>query len=86
MDFLHKKFFLKDTQTVEVMCSHQCNLLLLDDINFQYYKNGRKFSCYGGFYKQFPARLTPPFDGEWNVVLDIAGWSGTIEYSINVLN
>lgn len=84
MDFLHKKEYLNTGDDVVVDCSHQCNIYLIDDSNFQNYRAGRSFRRYGGFYKMFPARLAVPSDGYWNVVLDLAGGSATVRHSIQI--
>jgi len=58
---------------------------MTDDSNFSRYKRGESYSYYGGFFKEFPAILTPPHSGYWNITLDLAGGSASIKYSINVI-
>ena len=87
MHFIHNRFNLQHNQAVEVTCSHQCNLLLLDDSNFYNYQRGLKFNYKsGGFFKQFPTLLVPPSQGVWNFVLDTAGIPANINHGIRIVN
>ncbi|MGE1503119.1 DUF1883 domain-containing protein [Klebsiella pneumoniae] len=42
---------------VSVQCSHQINVLVMDDAAYNRYKRGESCKVYGGFYKQFPPTL-----------------------------
>ena len=86
MSFLHKELWLNNNQAVQVRSSHQCNLYLLTDSDFNNYKRGNGFKYYGGFFTQFPARIVPSHSGRWHLVLDLAGGSATIQHSINIVN
>lgn len=70
-----------------VDCSHQSNILLTDDINFNNYKNGRAFTYEGGsgFFKMLPAKLVAPRDGYWNITIDLAGGTGHVTHSIRII-
>ena len=87
MSFLHSREHLNTGDIVEVDCSHQCNIVLVDDANFSNYKNGRSFKHYGGggFFKKLPARLQAPHSGYWNIVLDLGGGSATVRHSIRII-
>ena len=85
MDFIHTREYLDGTQCVRVACDTQCNVMLTDDINFNNYKQGRSHRYYGGFFKEFPAVLVPPYPGYWNVTLDLGGASASIRHSITVV-
>jgi len=84
-DFLHQREHLSVGDIVAVNCSHQCNVMLLSDGNFSAYRSGRGFDYYGGRYKRFPVRLSPPSSGYWNVVLDLGGGSARITHSIRII-
>ncbi|MEE7109644.1 DUF1883 domain-containing protein [Escherichia coli O134:H31] len=51
---------MNDGDLVSVQCSHQINVLLMDDSNYQAFKRGGRFTYYGGFYERFPANITVP--------------------------
>lgn len=87
MSFLHDRKYLQKGTVVSVQCSHQINVLLMDDVNFNKYKKGGSCSTYGGFYKQFPANIPVPSTGNWNVVLALPpGHSAQIRHSIQYIS
>jgi hypothetical protein len=47
-DFIHAREYLNEGDVVIVECSHQCNIILLDDSNFQNYRSGHSFKHFGG--------------------------------------
>ena len=51
MDFLHERQYLEEGDIVVVDCDHQCNIMVMNDHNFQSYRSGRRWDGYGGFYK-----------------------------------
>jgi Domain of unknown function (DUF1883) len=85
MSFLHLREHLDSGDTVVVSCDHQCNVMVMDDSNFSSYRSGRQFRYLGGFFKRFPAQITVPSSGNWNVVLDLGGGSATVRHSIKFL-
>ena len=66
------------------MSDTQANVILMTDSNYADYKAGNSYTYYGGFFKRFPARLSPPHSGDWNVVLDLGGGEATVHHSIRV--
>ncbi|NHV31739.1 DUF1883 domain-containing protein [Burkholderia sp. D-99] len=85
MSFLHKREYLEEGDVVVVNCSHQCNIHLTDDQNFQSYRSGRQFRYFGGFYKILPARIAAPHSGYWNISLDLGGGSASVRHSISII-
>jgi len=85
MEFIHAREYLQGGQSVRVDCDTQCNVMLTDDSNFNSYRTGQRFTCYGGHAQRFPVILTAPHSGHWNVTIDLAGASANIRYSINVI-
>ena len=85
MKFIHAREWLNNDQYVRVTCDTQCNVLLMDDSNFAAYQRKDSHRYYGGFFKEFPAKLLPPYAGNWNVTLDLAGGSANISYLITVV-
>ena len=84
-DFIHAREFLKTGDVVVVQCSHQCNVRLTDDLNFQAFRSGRQHTAYGGFFERLPARVAVPHDGYWNVTIDLGGGRANIRYDISYL-
>ena len=85
MNFLHTRENLNSGDVVVVDCSHQCNIMLLTDHNFNHYKKGNKFQYHGGAYKMFPVRISVPSNDNWNIVLDLGGGNATVEHSISFI-
>lgn len=83
MDFIHGREYLDEGDIVVVNCSHQCNVLVMDDANFSSYRTGGRFEYRGGHYKRFPARIPVPYSGFWNATLDLGGGSANIKYGIS---
>jgi len=82
---LHKRTHLSKGDVAIVNCSHQCNVMLMTDLNYSSYQSGRRFEFYGGHYSRLPARIAAPSTGYWNVVLDLGGGSARITHSITFL-
>lgn len=87
MNFLHKRMHLNTGDTVVVDCSHQCNVLLMTDSNFNNYRSRRGFHHHGGggFFKKLPAHLHVPHSGYWVVTIDTGGGPFSVRCSINVI-
>lgn len=84
-DFIHSRDYLYAGDVVVVECSHQCNVLVMDDINFQHYQRGGQFRHYGGFYNRLPAQISVPRSDHWNTVIDLGGGSANIRYNIRYI-
>jgi hypothetical protein len=80
MGFIHAREYLQEGDAVIVNSSHQCNVPLTTDSEFNNYRTGRPFRHWGGFYTRFPVRIVPHTD-HCNVTLDLAGGSANISYS-----
>lgn len=84
-DFIHARKYLNTGDTVQLDCDTQCNFMLLDDANFNNYKNRKKFTYYGGHFTHFPAHITAPHTTTWNVVIDLGGGRANIKYNLSVI-
>lgn len=85
MNHLHIRDYIQGGRTVRVEIDTQANVMLLDDVNYSHYKSGLNFRYDGGFYKTSPALIDVPHTGNWNVVIDLGGGSGTIRHSIEII-
>ncbi len=83
-DFLHTRVFLDQGEIAVLDCDTQCNFILLDDHNFQIYKNRGQFTYYGQYFTYFPARIAAPFSGYWNTVIYTDG-PATIKHSLTFI-
>lgn len=62
----------------EVTLSAGANVRLMDNSNFNAYRNGRAHRYQGGLAKQSPVRLQIPASGHWHVAVDMQGLRGTV--------
>ena len=85
MDHLHLREYIQGGRVVKVSIDMQSNVLLMDDINYSHYKNGHSFRHQGGFAKESPVLIKVPNSGNWNVVIDLGGGSGTIRHNIEII-
>ncbi len=87
MNYIHTREYLSGGDTVVVKITHQCYVRLMDDGNFQKYRNGLKFESVGGLFKQSPIQIKVPHLGFWNVAIDLGpGKSASgIKYNVSFL-
>lgn len=86
MSYIHSREWVDSGSIVSVQCSHQINVLVMDDTNYSMFKRGQSAKVYGGFYTGFPANISVPHSGNWNVVLALPpGRRANIKYSINII-
>ncbi|MFF7708934.1 DUF1883 domain-containing protein [Pseudomonas sp. NPDC007930] len=73
MKFVHQREHLNEDDLVVIECSQRCNIRLMNDANFRAFRNGGRHTYHGGAFDTFPARITVPSTGFWNITLDTAG-------------
>lgn len=67
------------------LSGNAANVVLLDSINFQNYKSGRRYSYHGGHATRSPVRLAVPRAGHWYVVIDTGGYAARVKAAVRVL-
>lgn len=84
---IHAREHLNARDLVIVTCTHQANVLLMDDTNYRIYRDrgGGRATYYGGFYTRMPARIAAPSSGFWNIVLDVPGRGVQFQYGMRCL-
>jgi len=70
MKFIHQREHLDEDDIVVIQCSQMCNIRLMNDANFRSFKNGGRHTYHGGAFDTFPARITAPSTGFWNITID----------------
>lgn len=88
MKFTHYDLgYFHGGEIVEVRLSGtEANVMLLDTVNFNAYRNDRQFQYYGGHFTTSPVRIKVPYSAYWHVVVDLGGYVGTVQSSIRVLS
>jgi len=59
--------------SVEVHLKHAADVFLLDSINFQNYKAGRRYKFYGGHYTRTPVNISVNGAGRWYLIVQGGG-------------
>ena len=85
MQFLHDEFDIGPDNTVVVTLDRQANVFLVDNANFQNFRNGRQYRYYGGLAKRTPVHLSPPHYGHWHLVINLGGGGGNLRHSVQVI-
>lgn len=67
---IHAREHLSGGDAFVVNCTHQSNVLVMDDVNLRRYQQGERAQYYGGFFKRFPAQVSVPVAGYWNILLE----------------
>ncbi|MGH8381709.1 DUF1883 domain-containing protein [Pseudomonas sp.] len=73
MKFVHQREHLNEDDIVVIECSQRCNIRLMNDANFRSFKNGGRHTYHGGAFVDFPAKITVPSTGFWNITIDTVG-------------
>jgi hypothetical protein len=85
MEFLHQEMSLDPSDVVEVSLDHPANVLLLDEANYDHYRNHRGYRYLGGHIKRSPYRISAPRAGRWHLVVDLGGGPGVVRASATVV-
>lgn len=86
MHFIHSRKKLNKGDVVELNCDSFCNFMLTDESDFSAYKRGDIFGYFGGHFKSFPARITVPHAGEWNIIIDTASGEPINSWELRVIS
>lgn len=78
--------YLERGRIVEIVLQgNAANVRLMDNTNFNNYKNGKSHRYIGGLAKQSPIRLQTTHAGHWYVTVDLAGLRGSVKSGVRVL-
>ena len=83
-NYLHKKLALSEGDVITVTLNQHANVLLLTDADYQSYCSGDAYQYQGGAATESTYSITAPYSGAWNLVLDLGGKTGVIEYEVNI--
>ncbi len=70
MKYIHQREHLNEDDIVVIECSQTCNIRLMNDANFRSFKNGGRHTYHGGAFDTFPAKISVPSSGFWNITID----------------
>jgi hypothetical protein len=87
MEYLQREFDLSEGDVVEVtLAGNAANVMLLDEANFQNYRQGRPYDYYGGYVRTSPFRIKAPRPGRWHLVVNLGGGAGRVQASGAVIS
>ena len=58
------------TLTVRVELQHAADVFLVDRINYQHYKSGRRFKYFGGHQTSSPVTISVQGAGRWYLIVN----------------
>lgn len=70
MKYIHQRESLNENDLVIIQASQPCNIRLMSDASFRAFKNGGRHTYHGGAFETFPAKITVPGSGFWNITID----------------
>lgn len=86
MKFMHLALTVAGEALAIVHLEHQANVMVLTEMNYEAYREGRLFLYEdGGWSTRTPARLLIPSAGTWHIIVDFFGAPGHISASMQVL-
>lgn len=84
LNFLHFEEWMEPGDTAVVSLGSQARVMLLDEQSFTAYRQGRAGRFHGGWATRSPVHLSPPCQGNWHVVVDLAGRSGRVSADVQL--
>lgn len=86
MKFIHNDLGNRQKgEIVEITLTNGANVRLMDNSNFNNYKNGRAHRYIGGLARSSHLRFAIPSSGRWHVTVDMEGLRGSTNASIRML-
>ncbi|MBE7440303.1 MAG: DUF1883 domain-containing protein [Spirochaetales bacterium] len=86
MNFVHYNLgFLQQGRIVRIDIDRQANVLLLDALNFNHYRNRQRYRYHGGHARSSPIDLRVPASANWHVAIDTGGRTGQIRSAVSIL-
>jgi hypothetical protein len=85
MNHLHSTIHTGPRDLIRVTLDRSARVLVMDSLNYSAYQSGRSFRHYGGWAQASPCQVVPPHSGQWHVVIDLGGHSGTVRAGVSVL-
>ena len=70
MKYIHQREHLNEDDIVNIECSQTSKKRMMNDANFRSFKHGGRNTYHGGAFDTFPARITAPSTGFWNITID----------------
>ncbi len=87
MEELHYKIATNPGDLVRVqLTGNAANVLVMDDPNYQHYKQSQPYNYYGGYYTRSPVIIKPGVYGQLNVIINLGGFAGSVNASVQIVH
>lgn len=87
MEELHYEIETGPGDIIQVHLSgNAANVLIMDDLSYQNYKQGLPYDYYGGYYTKTPVRIKPKVYGPLNVVVNLGGLPGSVNVIVQIVH
>jgi len=70
---IHYPVTIKTGQMVELRLDAAANVLVMNDAQYDGWKQGQESKVRGGYATKSPVNLRPPYSGSWHIVVDTKG-------------
>lgn len=84
MNFLHWKIPAGKGDLVKVNKDVPAFVRLLDPLNFENYKVGRKYDGQGGWEDSREVEFDVPYKGTFHLTIDLNGAPGTVKATVDI--
>jgi len=72
-------------EIIQISLTNGANVRLMDNSNFNNYRNGRRHKYIGGLAKRSPIKFQIPNSGRWHVAVDMQGLRGSTKASVQIV-
>ncbi|MEE9162686.1 MAG: DUF1883 domain-containing protein [Candidatus Neomarinimicrobiota bacterium] len=85
MHFIHYALDLGSRDVVQVDLDTEAYLRLMDDENYEVYRQGENYRYFGGLAEKSPANIKPPKKGHWHLCIDLGGKDGEFIAQVHIV-
>jgi hypothetical protein len=87
VDELHYKILTGPGDLIRVHLSGSAaNVLVMDDLNYAGYQQGKTYNYYGGHYTRTPVIIKPGVYGQLNIVINLGGFAGSVRAVVQIVH
>lgn len=85
MNFLHYTVQGDHGDQLRIKLSEPAFVRLLDVLNYEYYRTGRRFKGEGGWSDLTDVQFFLPYRGTFHLVVDLGGKAGVVKATMDVI-
>jgi hypothetical protein len=85
MKHLNYEFDAGENNIINVYFDNWVYVRLMDDLNYQNYKNKIQYSYYGSKTEVSPYSIRPPYNSHWHLVVDREGENDIAGVSVKLI-